>query len=201
MRICFFGDSFTLGTGDDECLGWVGRVGSIFLKQGHDLTVYNMGVRRDTSGDILARWEFEATPRLPSAFPARLVFSFGSNDAAAGEVGGSSRLTLNQTISNARAILQAAQLAAPTFLVGPIPVFQERVHNARIRDMSQAFSDLCATLNIPFFDLTVLPDAFWSDWNYEAEAGDGVHPNSRGYEHLAKAVSDWAPLASSIVRL
>ena len=25
MRICFFGDSFVNGTGDDECLGWVGR--------------------------------------------------------------------------------------------------------------------------------------------------------------------------------
>lgn len=26
MRICFIGDSFVNGTGDDTCLGWVGRI-------------------------------------------------------------------------------------------------------------------------------------------------------------------------------
>jgi acyl-CoA thioesterase-1 len=26
MRICFFGDSFVNGTGDDDGLGWVGRI-------------------------------------------------------------------------------------------------------------------------------------------------------------------------------
>ncbi|HZC55143.1 MAG TPA: hypothetical protein VE396_03730 [Xanthobacteraceae bacterium] len=26
IRICFFGDSMVNGTGDDACLGWVGRI-------------------------------------------------------------------------------------------------------------------------------------------------------------------------------
>jgi hypothetical protein len=26
IRICFFGDSIVNGTGDDACLGWVGRI-------------------------------------------------------------------------------------------------------------------------------------------------------------------------------
>ena len=28
MRICFIGDSFVNGTGDDDCLGWAGRLGA-----------------------------------------------------------------------------------------------------------------------------------------------------------------------------
>jgi lysophospholipase L1-like esterase len=60
MRICFFGDSIVNGTGDPDCLGWVGRVCGAARKSGVDLTSYNLGIRRDTSADILRRWRREA---------------------------------------------------------------------------------------------------------------------------------------------
>lgn len=77
MRLCFFGDSFVNGTGDDDCLGWVGRLCAAERRVGRDLTVYNLGVRRDTSDDILRRWRREAEARLPPGCGGRLVFSFG----------------------------------------------------------------------------------------------------------------------------
>ena len=49
MRICFFGDSIVNGTGDDDALGWVGRVMAAARGKRLDVTYYNLGVRRDTA--------------------------------------------------------------------------------------------------------------------------------------------------------
>jgi lysophospholipase L1-like esterase len=73
IRICFFGDSIFNGTGDDACLGWVGRICSAVRRRGTDLTCYNLGIRRDTSTDVLARWQVEARVRLPDEYDGRLV--------------------------------------------------------------------------------------------------------------------------------
>ena len=56
LRICFIGDSLVLGTGDEEFLGWPGRVIQRELQAGHDLTLYNTGIRGDTTTKIEARW-------------------------------------------------------------------------------------------------------------------------------------------------
>lgn len=65
MRICFFGDSFVHGTGDDDCLGWPSRLCAEARSRCHDITSYNLGICRDTSGDVAQRWEREAGTRLP----------------------------------------------------------------------------------------------------------------------------------------
>lgn len=65
MRICFFGDSVINGTGDDDGLGWVGRVVAQARRGGCDVTAYNLGIRRGTSADVAARWAGEARLRLP----------------------------------------------------------------------------------------------------------------------------------------
>jgi len=64
MRICFVGDSMTNGTGDPEYLGWVGRVMRDERTRRAELTSYNLGVRRDRSDQIRARW---MAARLSSA--------------------------------------------------------------------------------------------------------------------------------------
>jgi len=56
MRICFVGDSFVNGTGDPEYLGWTGIICAVTRSWGYDITYYNLGIRRETSADILARW-------------------------------------------------------------------------------------------------------------------------------------------------
>jgi acyl-CoA thioesterase-1 len=85
LRLCFVGDSLTLGTGDDEFLGWPGRVVQRERQAGHDLTMHNLGIRGNTTTQIEARWEAEARARLPETNPAALVFSFGCNDMAMDE--------------------------------------------------------------------------------------------------------------------
>src|SRR5262245_46811519 len=79
MRICFIGDSLVAGTGDPEYLGWAGRISAAARRRGHDVTCYNLGIRGNTSAQILARWRSEAEARFVEGQDCRLIFSFGVN--------------------------------------------------------------------------------------------------------------------------
>jgi lysophospholipase L1-like esterase len=74
IRICFVGDSYVQGTGDDECLGWAGRLCASARRAGHNITYYNLGVRRETSTDITRRWLAECEPRLRR--PPKIMWYF-----------------------------------------------------------------------------------------------------------------------------
>ncbi|MGK2871852.1 MAG: GDSL-type esterase/lipase family protein [Alphaproteobacteria bacterium] len=190
MRICFLGDSFVNGVGDDTGLGWVGRTCAAARKQGHDMTAYNLGVRGDTSADIAVRWLREAELRLPASHDGRLVFSFGTNDCCPGE-DGQPRVPHARGLENAQAILSAATAWRPTLVIGPLPVCDDAATDGRVLDLSQAFGKLCAQLGVPYLD--VFPAMTSCDaWRREAASGDGAHPNSDGYAALAGLIGDWA---------
>jgi acyl-CoA thioesterase-1 len=188
VRICFFGDSFTNGSGDDDCLGWVGRICAAARQSGVDMTCYNLGIRRDTSADIARRWKSEAQARLPSLYDERLVFSFGTNDCANDDTG-RQRVPLALTLSNARAILSEASAWKPTLMLGPMPVQDE--FTGRMAVLSPALETLCREISVPYLDLLPVAASIDALWRSEVEAGDGVHPNRGAYARIAEAVQDW----------
>lgn len=193
MKICFFGDSFTNGVGDDECLGWVGRVCAEQRKAGVDLTSYNLGIRGNTSADILGRWQQEAHARLDgadvSASEGRVVFAFGTNDCAKGD-DGRSRLPQNERLKNARAILVAAPKSWPTLFIGPLPIADDPVANKRIADLSRQIGVFAKAHHVDYLD--VFSAAHASEiWRDECLKGDGAHPGAAGYELVAALVSEW----------
>jgi len=69
MVVCFIGDSLTQGIGDQRALGWVGRLAQASFA--HDparprnLTVYNLGLRGESSVAIQARWARRYRPPPP----------------------------------------------------------------------------------------------------------------------------------------
>ena len=190
MRICFIGDSFVNGTGDDDCLGWVGRLCVEARQRGHDVTLYNLGIRRDTSADIAARWEPEARARLPPEHDGRLVFSFGVNDCVQ-EAQAQPRVVANASIANARSVLTRARNWLPTLMVGP-PATGDAALDRRVSELSAGLAELCKELSIPFLPAfhAVAGSAVWQR---EAECGDGIHPNRGGYTLLYEAVRAWKP--------
>ncbi|HMJ57020.1 MAG TPA: GDSL-type esterase/lipase family protein [Polyangiaceae bacterium] len=190
MRVCFFGDSFVNGTGDDDGLGWVGRVVARARQGGRDLTGYNLGIRRDTSADVAARWLQEARLRLPAEHDGRLVFSFGTNDCASQDIDGRPRVRSDDSLSSAETILKAACAWLPTLMIGPSSIAGEPEANDRICALSADYAKLCQRLAVPYlaiFQLTLASPL----WNEEAMARDGAHPNRGGYALLADAVSNW----------
>jgi lysophospholipase L1-like esterase len=187
MRICFFGDSHTNGTGDPTGLGWVGRVGASARRRGHDLTVYNLGIRRDTSADIARRWPEEAALRLPAGIDGRLVFCFGGNDCIEEE--GAPRVPFESALAHARAILSAARARHPTLMLGPPPLPSGGAE-PRVGELSRAFAALAAELAVPFLDLHT-PLAAIGLWRLELATGDGAHPGAAGYALIADLVEGW----------
>lgn len=191
MRICFFGDSFVAGVGDPEHRGWPGRVCSSARARAGALTHYNLGIRRDTSEDVAARWRLEAQRRLPEGEDGRLVFSFGVNDCALED--GRARIALASSLAHLASILDQARRWRPTLMVGPPPVAEgnPRNSNDRIGDRSEAFSRACDRLGVPYLDLFARLSR--SDlWCAEVASGDGAHPGARGYALISEAVESWS---------
>jgi acyl-CoA thioesterase I len=191
IRVCFFGDSFVNGTGDDTCLGWVGRACAASRHQGCDLTCYNLGIRRDTSADIRGRWQREAQARLPPEHDGRLVFSFGANDCCLNDAGTAERVACDEAMANAREILSQAHAWRPTLMMGPLPVC-DRAADARVAALSDAFASVCAAIGVPYlavFDLAANSPV----WRREVIVGDGAHPNAGGYSIISEAFQRWPP--------
>jgi acyl-CoA thioesterase-1 len=190
VRICFFGDSFVNGTGDDEGLGWVGRVVAEARRCGRDVTGYNLGIRRNTSADVEARWRGEAALRLPPECDGRLVFSFGTNDCISNGSDDRPRIARAESLKHTEAILGAAQRWLPTLMIGPGIVADDREANERIRSLSADYAELCEQIDVPYLEICELLLAS-PTWTQEALAGDGAHPNRGGYTIAARAVSNW----------
>ena len=188
IRVCFFGDSFTAGTGDPESLGWVGRVTAAALADGHNLTAYNLGVRRETSSDILRRWKRECEARVMPGTEMRLVFSFGANDTAFDQ--GRRLLTLDQTLANTRALLREASVLFPVLLIGPPPV-ADAAHDLRIGELTSALATVAQQESVPFLDV-FSPLQTSTVWRAEVADNDGSHPRSSGYRQWAALVGDWS---------
>ncbi len=181
MRLVAFGESFVLGAGDPDHLGWIGRA----VAGQRQISLYNLGIRRETSDELAARWEAEARRRAVDYEPMRIVFSFGCNDSHLVE--GAPRVALAQTLKNAWAMLTGAQAIAPVLMVGAPPVVDPGVC-ARVEVLNAALLALCVRLKVPFIDV-FRPLAAGGLWQTEAAAWDGAHPGAAGYQQMADLVA------------
>lgn len=190
VRICFVGDSFVNGTGDPEYLGWTGRISVNANKKGYDITYYNLGIRRETSTDIVKRWLPEVSVRLPKDYDGRVVFSFGLNDTT--RENGKTRVEPQKSIENAYRILSEAKQLYPILMVGPAPYAEQEdpQRYQKTTDLSQQFALVCQELNVPYLDVFPILEksTIWID---EARANDGVHPKAGGYAEFAQIVGNW----------
>ena len=187
LRVCFLGESYVNGTGDPECLGWAGRVCRAAVRRGHDVTCYNLGIRRETTAELRARWRQEAERRQAAATDCRVVFSFGVNDTAVER--GQVRVPPAASLEHARAMLAEARDHYPVLLVGPPPV-ADAAHTARIARLSEQLAAVAARLDVPYLEVCA-PLRASRTWMREVRAGDGAHPGAAGYAALARLVEAW----------
>ncbi|MFD5084573.1 GDSL-type esterase/lipase family protein [Kitasatospora sp. NPDC058406] len=152
-----------------------------------DVTVFNLGVRRNTSADVLARcWTETGVRALPGA-DNRLVLSVGANDTTIED--GRPRVEPEQCLANVADLLDGArERGFAALVVGPPPVAdggEERL--ARQLELSGGIAALCGARGVPFVDVTraLAEDPLWVA---EALAGDGAHPGAGGYGRLAELV-------------
>lgn len=183
IRICFVGDSFVNGTGDETALGWAGRVCAAANAAGRAVTYYNLGIRRNTSRDILRRWQVECALRLPDNCDGRIVLSCGVNDTVIENE--SLRVAFDESRANIREILRAGG-KYKMLMVAPPPVDDDD-QNRRIGALSQAFAREAETAGVPYIDVF---SSLVGDEGYKREvaANDGSHPGGGGYAKIADIV-------------
>jgi lysophospholipase L1-like esterase len=187
IRICFIGDSFVNGTGDEEKLGWAGRLCALSEHQHCQITYYNLGIRRNTSTDIKNRWAHECRARLPETSENHIVFSFGVNDTVIEN--NTQRVNKETSIENAKLMLSQASKSYKTLMIGPPPIDNPE-QNIRIQTLDQAFQSVCKTLSIPYLSVInqLLAEPIWLK---EVSSNDGAHPKSKGYSFLAHLIKSW----------
>lgn len=204
IRIGFVGDSITHGTGDETLLGWPLRAGQAEVARGHDVTVYNLGIRADTSMLIATRWEAECRARYRDGIPWATVFAVGINDSAYEKSAAldGQRVPLDSSLEVIGAMLTKARDFGPVLWVGPTPVVEAMMpldrlpgviydfRNGVIGDYSRAYATHAADLGVPYLDLCT-PFSGDPAWEAALRKSDGLHPNSEGYEMMAERVRAW----------
>jgi lysophospholipase L1-like esterase len=189
VHVLFFGDSHTVGVADPSGLGWVGRIVAATHAEGIPLVPYNLGVRGETSEDVLRRWQGEATPRA-SDRETKVVFAVGANDTSEEEE--ASRVELSDSVGALVAMLrQADEAGLAAIVVGPAPVGDEQ-QVERIANLSSRFAEACDRMGVPFVEVTASLHGNRT-WREEIAASDEAHPGAAGYEALAHIVleSGW----------
>lgn len=175
LRLAVVGDELVAGAGDPKGLGWVGRV-TARTPTPDPLTVLTLAVPGETSTELGARWDEEASRRWSPDTDNRLVVALGRADIAAG-------LSLARSRLNLANILDVAdQRRIPAFVVGPPP--GATADNEKLADLSAAFADVAARRRVPFVD-TYTPLAAHDQWLGDLAAGDGVLPGQAGYGLMA----------------
>lgn len=183
-------------------LGFPGRLCAAAAQAGHNVTLYNLGVRGDTSEDIYRRWRIEAQPRMLPTTNNALVFMLGLNDSMILDTG-QPRVPLPRTLAAGHALMSEAKAYLPSLFVGPAPVDDTRrvpglpptVHyqffNEKIGQVNRNLAQIAADVQVPFLDVFT-PLADDNEWRTLMLQGDGVHPPARGYDKLAAMISDWS---------
>jgi lysophospholipase L1-like esterase len=186
IRVCFLGDSFTLGTGDDAGLGWAGRVHADARGRGVDLSSYNLGIRGQTGAEIAERASAEISVRIAERGERRgVVLSFGANDIRL-------ERPLAESAQAAECVLRwAASQGYQAFVMGPPPDLDPDTDAARAL-MSAELGRVASMLAVPFLDVRAVLDD-WSVWHHECGQGDGIHPNAEGYRRVAEVFCAWKP--------
>ncbi|HYH53411.1 MAG TPA: GDSL-type esterase/lipase family protein [Solirubrobacterales bacterium] len=183
--LMFCGDSHTLGSGDPQARGWVGRAAAAAIAAGIPVAPYNLGVGGETSVQVAARWRREVESRLPAEGDPRAVFAFGANDVTLRD--GRPRASREESLAALEACLDGAEeLGMRSFVVGPAAIDDEAA-NERIVALSAAFAALCGNRRVPFAPLAeALRHS--QPWRRELAAGDGAHPGAAGYDEMARLV-------------
>ena len=178
VALVFLGASMVAGVGDPKGQGWVTRVVGRTQHPDLALTAYNLGVRGDTTADLLGRWKSECAPRWAGRSEKRLVVSIGGNDAAAGVSLARHRLNLANILDD------AASAGIGTFVVSPAPTDDAEV-NEKLDVLVEAQGDVCSRRGVPFVDC-FSPLLGHEQWQSDLAASSVPHhPGQAGYGLIA----------------
>jgi len=193
LAIVFLGGSLVAGVGDPKGQGWVTRVVGRTQHPDLELTAYNLGVRGNTSADVLHRWATEVPLRWADRTERRVVLSVGTDDVLHGITLARHRLNLANLLDD------AASSGVGAFVVSPPPTADAEL-NERLEVLVDAQADVCARRGVPFVDCYA-PLMGHDQWRTDLAASSVEnHPGQAGYGLIAWLVlhngwGDWLQIS------
>ncbi|MES0882773.1 GDSL-type esterase/lipase family protein [Roseibium sp. SCP14] len=201
LRISFVGDSYINGSGDEHCLGWIGRLCEKRFSRDFRLTFYDLGIRGATTDEIRGRWKQECHARFPAGADNRIVFQFGINDVAEIKEAGR-RVEEEASVRNAVQMVSEAAQSYPVLWVGVPPA---NVACSPIRpsegleiafsqettvSLNRRYTEAAISLGVPYLDIQspLLSD---QDYMTSLTRGDRMHCDGNGYAMIADLVDSW----------
>jgi acyl-CoA thioesterase I len=195
MEILIFGDSITWGEGDyEEKGGWAGRM-KMSLTPKHQL--HNLGVRGDTSGNLVSRLEGDVQKILGKTNKALILIAIGINDCQL--LLGKTKVSEKRFKENLKVILEKAQrYSQKVAFVGLTPVDEDktslpfwRLVHSRQMDQVEKYNgmirEFCGVNMINFIDIL---GAFVKR-DFKKLFDDGLHPNPKGHQLIYETVKDF----------
>ncbi|MDD4973977.1 MAG: arylesterase [Bacteriovorax sp.] len=173
-NILFLGDSLSEGLGVDEEQSFPRLVERNLRAKKLDVTVTNGGVSGATSasGESRLKWHLKKKTDI-------VVLELGANDGLRG-------VKISETEKNLRKIIKLAKdKKVKVLLLGLLmpPNYGEK-YTAEFEVM---YKNISKVEKIPFMPFILKDVAGIAEYNQ----ADGIHPNARGHELVAKGVTDF----------
>ena len=173
-HILFLGDSLSEGIGLDEEQSFPRLVERNLKAKKHDVVITNGGVSGSTSASGLTRLKWHL--KKPTDI---LVLELGANDGLRG-------LKLEETKKNLIAIIKMAQeKKVKVLLLGLLmpPNYGKKY----TEEFEAMYRNIAKTQKVPLHPFILKDVAGRADLNLP----DGVHPNAKGQEMVAKTVTEF----------
>ena len=173
-HILFLGDSLSEGQGLDEEQSFPRLVERNLKAKKHDVVVTNGGVSGSTSASGVTRLKWHLKKKTDI-----LVLELGANDGLRG-------LKLSETEKNLNEIIKMAkEKNVKVLLLGLLmpPNYGKKYVN----EFEEMYKKIASKSKVPFLPFVLNDVAGRSDLNLP----DGIHPNAKGHEIVAKTVTDF----------
>ncbi len=173
-HILVLGDSLSEGFGLDEGQSFPRLVETNLRAKKHDVTVTNGGVSGSTSASGVTRLKWHLKKKTDI-----LVLELGANDGLRG-------IKLTETKKNLTEIIRLAkEKKVKVLLLGLLmpPNYGKKY----VSDFEAMYKSIASTEKVPFLPFLLNEVAGKTELNLP----DGVHPNAKGHEIVAKTVSEF----------
>lgn len=180
----FFGDSITLGVNVLPKNSFYQLILDELQKKFPvpPTKFYNLGTCKNSSKEILARFDNEFSARnLPGSTPFFFLMC-GVVDTM--KFTDSPYCSLEESKENYTALIHKAKANGQIIAISPSPVANEE-QNGRLQEVISVQGKICAENNVPYINI------FPSLHNQEfiGDLKDGVHPSEKGNILMAKAIN------------
>ncbi|NOT78946.1 MAG: arylesterase [Bacteriovoracaceae bacterium] len=173
-QILFLGDSLSEGQGLDEELSFPRLVERNLKSKNFNVAVTNGGVSGSTSASGVTRLKWHLKKKIDV-----LVLELGANDGLRG-------LKLEETQKNLIEIIKhAKEKKVKVLLLGLLmpPNYGKKY----VDDFEKMYSTIAKSEKVPFLPFVLNDVAGKSELNLP----DGIHPNAKGHEIVAKTVTNF----------